>query len=65
MSEIVEEDVLETFLRERQMSGDFISRVSDMLWQREAVKFVGSEASFGDTFQQPVKVIYSMPFYLY
>ncbi|KAK7263425.1 hypothetical protein RJT34_31015 [Clitoria ternatea] len=30
----VEEDVLQIFFKERELNGDFISRASDLLWQR-------------------------------
>lgn len=40
VSELVDEEILKTFLEERQLSGDFISKASDMLWQREALKLV-------------------------
>ncbi|KFK23150.1 hypothetical protein AALP_AAs64104U000500 [Arabis alpina] len=33
--ELVEEDVLQMFLKDREENGDFISRVSDRLWLRE------------------------------
>ncbi|GMN61118.1 hypothetical protein TIFTF001_030209 [Ficus carica] len=52
VSEVSEEDVLQTFLRERQLNGDFISKVSDMFWLREAMKFVDAEASLSDAPQQ-------------
>lgn len=43
---------MQTFLRERQLNGDFISKVSDMFWQREAMKFVDAEALLSDAPQQ-------------
>jgi len=33
------------FLKERQTNGDFLSKVSDMLWRGEALKFADSETS--------------------
>ncbi|XP_062082533.1 uncharacterized protein LOC133788903 [Humulus lupulus] len=60
VSGIAEEDVLQTFLRERQLNGDFISKVSDMLWQDEATKLLGVAESAAladdDTSQQPNQV---------
>lgn len=57
VGEISEEDVLQTFLRERQLNGDFISKVSDMFWQREAMKFVDAEAALSDTSRQADQVL--------
>lgn len=34
MSE-TDEDVLQIFFKERELNGDFISRASDLLWQRK------------------------------
>ena len=33
------------FLKERQTNGDFVSKVSDMLWRGETLKFADSETS--------------------
>jgi len=33
------------FLKERQTNGDFVSKVSDMLWRRETLEFSDSETS--------------------
>ncbi|KAJ8767847.1 hypothetical protein K2173_020787 [Erythroxylum novogranatense] len=44
VGELSEEDVLQMFLRERKSKGDFISKASDMLWQREVLKFVDEDA---------------------
>ena len=66
MSGIAEEDVLQTFLRERQLNGDFISKVSDMLWQDEATKLLGvaESAALADdeTSQQPNQVTINLDF---
>ncbi|KAF8403530.1 hypothetical protein HHK36_011634 [Tetracentron sinense] len=51
-SELTGEDVLQTFLKERQLNGDFISKVSDILWQRGVMELVDSEASLVDNPQQ-------------
>lgn len=45
MSESVEENVLEMFFKDREVNGDFVSKVSDMLWQREVLKVVDTDAS--------------------
>lgn len=45
MSESVEENVLEMFFKDREVNGDFVSKVSDMLWQREVLKVVDTNAS--------------------
>ncbi|KAK9938927.1 hypothetical protein M0R45_015638 [Rubus argutus] len=42
-SELAEEDVLQTFFKERQLNGDFVSRLSDVFWRREFTKFVDSD----------------------
>ncbi|KAE8688734.1 hypothetical protein F3Y22_tig00110956pilonHSYRG00091 [Hibiscus syriacus] len=39
------ENVLEIFFKDREVNGDFISKVSDMLWQREVLKVVDANAS--------------------
>uniref|UniRef100_A0A5B7BB07 CGL160/ATPI domain-containing protein n=1 Tax=Davidia involucrata TaxID=16924 RepID=A0A5B7BB07_DAVIN len=44
VSELAEDDVLQTFFKERELNGDLISRVSDILWLREVIKFVDAEA---------------------
>lgn len=43
--EAVGEDVMRTFLKDRQLNGDFISKVSDMLWQRDNLTHEDSEIS--------------------
>ncbi|TYH69978.1 uncharacterized protein [Gossypium hirsutum] len=45
VSESVEENVLEMFFKDREVNGDFVSKVSDMLWQREVLKVVDTDAS--------------------
>ncbi|WOK93633.1 hypothetical protein Cni_G02333 [Canna indica] len=44
-SEISGEDVMRMFLKERQLNGDFISKVSDMLWRRENSGFADVETN--------------------
>ncbi|XP_034687140.1 uncharacterized protein LOC117915636 isoform X1 [Vitis riparia] len=54
VGELAGEDVLRMFFKERELNGDFISKASDMLWQREVMKFVDAEAGTPpDTPQQP------------
>lgn len=40
---------MQTFMRERQLNGDFISKASDMFWQREVVNFVDEAGELDDT----------------
>ncbi|XP_010251671.1 PREDICTED: uncharacterized protein LOC104593495 [Nelumbo nucifera] len=40
-----EEDVLQIFLKERQLSGDFISKASDILLRSDILNFVDSDSS--------------------
>ncbi|KAF3776881.1 hypothetical protein EJ110_NYTH47293 [Nymphaea thermarum] len=44
-SDLASEEALETFLRERRLNGDFISRASDILWGRDVVRPDKSEAN--------------------
>lgn len=61
MSESAEENVLETFFSERQLNGDFISKASDILWQREVMKFVDGDAGkLADSPQQAEQVKQSL-----
>ncbi|XWS71442.1 hypothetical protein CRYUN_Cryun03dG0138300 [Craigia yunnanensis] len=54
----VEEDVLEMFFKDREVNGDFISKASDMLWQREVLKDVDTDAREpADTTQQAEQVM--------
>lgn len=46
--EIIDKEITQIFLKERQTNGDFISKVSDMLWRGEILKFVDSETEFVD-----------------
>ncbi|XP_022973155.1 uncharacterized protein LOC111471665 [Cucurbita maxima] len=53
VSEIAEEDVLQAFFEERKLNADFISKTSDMLWQREVMKFEDvTDDRFTDTSQE-------------
>ncbi|XP_077230579.1 NF-kappa-B inhibitor-like protein [Tasmannia lanceolata] len=47
-SELAGEDILQIFLKERQLNGDFISKASDILWRRDDLKFVDSETGTED-----------------
>lgn len=51
VSEVAEEDVLQTFFKERQLNGDLVSKVSDVFWKREFANSVDADdgAEFGDT----------------
>lgn len=52
-SEITDEDVLQAFIKERKLNGDFISKTSDMLWQKEVLKFEDvSDVSVADVSQE-------------
>ncbi|XP_022142533.1 uncharacterized protein LOC111012623 isoform X2 [Momordica charantia] len=52
-SEITDEDVLQAFIKERKLNGDFISKTSDMLWQNEVLKFEDvSDVSVADVSQE-------------
>ncbi|XP_020964364.1 uncharacterized protein LOC107614143 isoform X2 [Arachis ipaensis] len=52
----VEEDVLQIFLEEREVNGDFISRLSDMLWQRKFRSTSLESYDIGNTSQQPGQI---------
>ncbi|TXG73565.1 hypothetical protein EZV62_002144 [Acer yangbiense] len=55
VGEVAEDDVLQMFLKDREVNGDFISRASDMFWLREVVKFVDADSDatrLADTPQQ-------------
>lgn len=57
MSGVAEEDVLQMFFKERKLSGDFISKASDIFWQREVQQFVDADAGEpADTPQQAEQV---------
>ncbi|XP_064939270.1 uncharacterized protein LOC103998198 isoform X2 [Musa acuminata AAA Group] len=44
-SEVAREDVLQMFLKDRQLNGDFISKVSDILWSKENIEFAELETN--------------------
>lgn len=44
-SEVAREDVLQMFLKDRQLNGDFISKVSDFLWSKENIEFAELETN--------------------
>ena len=59
MSGAAEEDVLQMFFKERKLSGDIISKASDIFWQREVKQFVDADANAvkpADTPQQAEQV---------
>ncbi|GAV62971.1 hypothetical protein CFOL_v3_06493 [Cephalotus follicularis] len=41
-NEIAGEDILQSFFQDRQLNGDFISKASDILWQREITQFINA-----------------------
>ncbi|URE35841.1 hypothetical protein MUK42_06780 [Musa troglodytarum] len=44
-SEVAGEDVLHMFLKDRQLNGDFISKVSDVLWSKKNIEFAELETN--------------------
>ncbi|CAL9167350.1 unnamed protein product [Musa hybrid cultivar] len=44
-SDVAREDVLQMFLKDRQLNGDFISKVSDFLWSKENIEFAELETN--------------------
>lgn len=59
VSEVAEDDVLQMFLKERELNGDFISKVSDLFWQRGVAnaKYVDADTVYvADTPQQAEQV---------
>ncbi|XP_065868683.1 uncharacterized protein [Euphorbia lathyris] len=55
--ELVEEDVLKMFLKERELNGDFVSKASDMFWLREVMKFVDFDDDKPDDIPQEVEQV--------
>ncbi|XAR59647.1 hypothetical protein NMG60_11015560 [Bertholletia excelsa] len=37
-NELAEDDIVQTFLKERELSGDVIAKVSDIIWLRQVIK---------------------------
>ncbi|BBH05238.1 hypothetical protein Prudu_016573 [Prunus dulcis] len=59
VSELAEEDILQAFFKERQLNGDLVSKISDVLWQKEFTKSVvdaDDVGRFADTPQQAEQV---------
>lgn len=54
VSDLEDDDVFQTFLKERMSSGDFISRVSDTLWLGKVITIDDRES---DASQQPVETL--------
>ncbi|XP_076887995.1 uncharacterized protein LOC143538290 isoform X1 [Bidens hawaiensis] len=50
---IEEDDVLVTFLKDRELNGDFIARVCDKLWTRNAIKIDNTETNLKYDANQP------------
>ncbi|KAB1227172.1 hypothetical protein CJ030_MR1G029028 [Morella rubra] len=44
VSGVAEDDVLQTFFKERKLSGDFISKASDIFWESEVKEVVDADA---------------------
>ena len=44
MSEFAGDEVLEAFIKEREFSGDFIAKVSDRIWLKEAIDSLNTNA---------------------
>ena len=53
VSELAEDDILQTFLKERELSGDIIAKFSDMLWLGKIIRLGDAEA---DVTQQSKEV---------
>ncbi|KAF2581610.1 hypothetical protein F2Q68_00000762, partial [Brassica cretica] len=49
VSELVGEDVLQMFLKDREENGDFISKVSDRLWLREVLESIDLNSNGGSS----------------
>ncbi|KAM3202140.1 putative protein isoform X1 [Capsicum chacoense] len=47
VNEVAVDDVFQDFLRERELNGDVISRISDRIWLRNVVNFDSAEAGSG------------------
>lgn len=47
MSEVTVDDALRDFLRDRELKGDVISRISDRIWLRNVAGFDSAEAGSG------------------
>lgn len=55
--ELIADDVLKMFLKEREQNGDFVSKASDMFWLGEVMKFVDfDDAKLASSGQQVEQV---------
>ncbi|KAF6144525.1 hypothetical protein GIB67_023971 [Kingdonia uniflora] len=54
--EISRKDLLQFFLKERQLNGDLVSKTCDLLWKRDELKYVDSEITCPNP-QQPQAVM--------
>ncbi|KAJ4724929.1 NF-kappa-B inhibitor-like protein [Melia azedarach] len=61
VGKLAEEDVFQIFFKDRELNGDFISKASDMFWQRGVGKFVDADGAklAADTSEQIDQVIES------
>lgn len=60
---IEDDDVLLTFLKERELNGDFIARVCDKLWIRKEIKIDNFEADIRNDANQLDEVMKSFKYY--
>ncbi|KAK6926540.1 hypothetical protein RJ641_008259 [Dillenia turbinata] len=58
VGELLEEDILLAFLKEREVNGDFISRASDIIWKKNVKKISNADAdSMLDISQEPEEIM--------
>ncbi|KAK6936253.1 hypothetical protein RJ641_033283 [Dillenia turbinata] len=58
VGELLDEDILLAFLKEREVNGDFISRASDILWKKTVRKISNTDAgSVVDISQEPEEAV--------
>ncbi|KAG2333534.1 hypothetical protein Bca52824_004714 [Brassica carinata] len=62
VSELVGEDVLQMFLKDREENGDFISKVSDRLWLRDVLESIdlnsnGASSAIGLEYTQQERLV--------
>lgn len=47
-NEVADEEIMQIFLKERQTNGDFVSKVYDILWRKDELKFVDPKVNIGE-----------------
>ena len=57
MRELVEDDVLRMFLKDRELNGDFIFKAFDMFWLREVMDLVDFDATKRDDSPQDTQEV--------